>query len=94
MLTIVIEQKKICLFKIEMDRLIILNQTLFLNTYNIRIQYYSYYMYHIHILNSSFFPKIYERLMYTNVFNFMNEKELIYKYQFGFSKKNTQHNKQ
>ena len=31
-----------------------------------------------------FFPKIYERLMYNNVFNFMNEKELSYKYQFGF----------
>ena len=27
-----------------------------------------------------FSSKIYERLMYTNVFNFMNEKELISKY--------------
>ena len=25
--------------------------------------------------------------MYNNVFNFMNEKELIYKYQFGFRQK-------
>ena len=31
-----------------------------------------------------FFSKIYERLMYNNVFNFMYEKELIYKYRFGF----------
>ena len=28
--------------------------------------------------------KIYERLMYNNEFHFMNKKELIYKYQFGF----------
>ena len=35
-----------------------------------------------------FFSKIYERLMY-NVFNFMNEKELIYKYQFGFRQKHS-----
>ena len=32
--------------------------------------------------------------MYNNVFNFMNEKELIYKYQFVFFIRNTQHNKQ
>ena len=31
------------------------------------------------ISSLSFFPKIYERLMYNNVFNFMNEKEFIYK---------------
>ena len=36
-----------------------------------------------------FFSKIYERLMYNNVFNFMNEKELIYKYQFGFRQKHS-----
>ena len=36
-----------------------------------------------------FFLKIYERLMYNNVFNFMNEKELIYKYQFGFRQKHS-----
>ena len=40
-----------------------------------------------------FFQKIYEQLMYNNVLNFMNEKELIYKYQFGFVN-NTQDNKQ
>ena len=34
-----------------------------------------------------FFFKIYERLMYNDVFNFMNEKELISKYQFGFRQK-------
>ena len=27
--------------------------------------------------------------MYNNVFNVMNEKELIYKYQFGFRKKHS-----
>ena len=27
--------------------------------------------------------------MYNNVFNFMNEKELIYKYQFGFRQKHS-----
>ena len=27
--------------------------------------------------------------MYNNVFNFMNEKELIYKYQFGFLQKHS-----
>ena len=27
--------------------------------------------------------------MYNNVFNFMNEKELIYKYQFGFCQKHS-----
>ena len=37
-----------------------------------------------------FFSKIYEQLMYNNVFNFMNEKELIYKYQLGFQKHSTQ----
>ena len=36
-----------------------------------------------------FFPKIYERLMYNNVFTFMNEKELIYNYQFGFRQKHS-----
>ena len=45
------------------------------------------------INNSSFLsPKnIYERLMYNNVFNFMNEKEFIYKYQFGFRQKHPTH---
>ena len=28
-----------------------------------------------------------ERIMYNNVFNFMNEKELIYKHQFGVHQK-------
>ena len=32
---------------------------------------------------------IYERLMYNKVFNFMNEKELIYTYQFGFRQKHS-----
>ena len=36
-----------------------------------------------------FFSKIYERLMYNDMFNFMNEKELIYKYQFGFRQKHS-----
>ena len=35
------------------------------------------------------FSKIFERLMYNNVFNFMNEKELIYNYQFGFRQKHS-----
>ena len=35
------------------------------------------------------FSKIYERLMYNNVFNFMNQKELIYRYQFGFRQKHS-----
>ena len=36
-----------------------------------------------------FFSKIYERLMYNNVFNFVNEKELFYKYQFSFRQKHS-----
>ena len=45
------------------------------------------------ISNLHFFSKIYERLMYNNMFNFMNERELIDKYQFGF-RQNSQHIKQ
>ena len=36
--------------------------------------------------------KIYERLMYNNVFNFMNKKELIYKYHFSSKSLNTTSN--
>ena len=39
----------------------------------------------VHI-NNSFYHGM---LMYNNVFNFMNEKELIYKYQFGFRQKHS-----
>ena len=38
---------------------------------------------------SLFFSKIYERLMYNNVFNFINEQELISKYLFGFRQKHS-----
>ena len=37
-----------------------------------------------------FCSKIYERLIYNNVFNFMKEKEFIKKYQFSFRQKYTQ----
>ena len=55
----------------------------------ILIQKHNYSMIYINYINSSFLPKIYERLLYNNVFNFINEKELRYKYQFGFRQKHS-----
>ena len=40
----------------------------------------------------SFFSKIFEKIMYTNVVNFMDKNDTFYKYQFGFRKSHsTQH---
>ena len=40
----------------------------------------------------SFFSKIFEKIMYNNVVNFMDKNDTFYKYQFGFRKSHsTQH---
>ena len=39
----------------------------------------------------SFFSKIFEKIMYNNVVNFMDKNEAFYKYQFGFRKSHSTH---
>ena len=39
----------------------------------------------------AFFSKIFERLAYTNMTNFINKHNLLYKHQFGFRQKHSTH---
>ena len=39
----------------------------------------------------SFFPKIFEKIMYNNVVNFMDKNDTFYKYLFGFRKSQSTH---
>ena len=39
----------------------------------------------------SFFSKIFEKIMYNNVVNFMDKNDTFYKYQFGFRKSHSTH---